>query len=318
MWEEVGKDIFTSKNDPQDLRLGDLIKHLKNRNDLPDNPENAVVILGYPDDEGIQLNGGRPGAALGPQGIRRILYKMTPSLKHAQNLPQVFDLGNLKKEGALERRHEKAREEVTEILSKGLRVLTLGGGHDYGFPDMAAFCDVTLKNGKRPFIVNFDAHLDVRPDGKGPHSGTPFYRLLKEFSGRMDFFDVGIQDWCNSREHLRWAQEHGAQIISLEEILQCGKTLEEFLSQKILSQMTRGHRLAISVDIDGFESSSAPGASQVFPVGLNATLFLNFWKMALIRYRPSLAGFYEVSPPLDQDDRTSRLAAILLHQFIHT
>ena len=69
------------------------------------------------------------GAAEAPDRIRKILYKMTPSLTSAHANPKIFDLGNLKKEGVLARRHELARESVSEMLSKDCRLVTLGGGH---------------------------------------------------------------------------------------------------------------------------------------------------------------------------------------------
>src|SRR5215471_20291810 len=41
---------------------------------LADTPENsAIALLGLPDDTGIRLNGGRPGAADGPRAFREAL-----------------------------------------------------------------------------------------------------------------------------------------------------------------------------------------------------------------------------------------------------
>jgi len=70
------------------------------------------------------------------------------------------------------------------------------------------------------------------------------------------------------------------------------------------------------VDMDFFSSDSAPGASQTFPIGITANQFLPFWQNLCVRHKPLLSSFYEVSPPLDFDNRSSRLAAILIHQFI--
>jgi formiminoglutamase len=276
--------------------------------------KNAVVLRGYPDDEGIKLNGGRPGAKAAPEHIRKILFKMTPSLSGAQ--PVIWDAGDLEITGDLNSRHSLAEIEVKKLLEKEARVVTMGGGHDYGYPDFAAFCDFCLARGKKPFIINFDAHLDVRPDEKGAHSGTPFYKLLKKYSSEIDFFEVGIQDWCNSKFHLEWALEKGAHVVTFEEIMSSQEDLESLLSRKILSQFTRDHELALSLDIDGLPSGTAPGASQVFPVGLEPRSLLNFWRTMSSRFSPKLMGVYEVSPAFDLDDRTSRLGALFIHQFI--
>jgi len=58
------------ENKKADLTLQSLASKVKN----PD-----VKIFGYPDDEGIFLNGGKLGAAHGPASIRNALYKMTPT-----------------------------------------------------------------------------------------------------------------------------------------------------------------------------------------------------------------------------------------------
>jgi formiminoglutamase len=310
MFKATDQELFFSKNDPQDQRLGDVVKS------NIDVKENSVVILGYPDDEGIKLNGGRVGASLGPDCIRKCLYKMCPSLNRPT--PPIKDLGNLVIESSLNERHQRAFAEVKKNLDQGFRVITLGGGHDYGFPDFSAFVESSLSRGKKPLIINFDAHLDVRPNNLGNNSGTPFFRLLQKYSKQhITFFEVGIQDWCNSKAHLTWAAEHGASIITLNEILASGKTLSAFLSEKILSKLDRTYDLALSLDIDSFASSAAPGASQVFPVGLDATQMLLFWSTLNSQFKARLMGVYEVSPPLDLDDRTSRLASVFAHQFIH-
>ncbi len=86
--------------------------------------EKGVAIIGYPDDEGISLNGGRAGAALGPSEIRRWLYRMTP---HARRTLKAFwDLGDLDVSPDLEERHERARAEVYKALSAGHQVLSFG------------------------------------------------------------------------------------------------------------------------------------------------------------------------------------------------
>jgi formiminoglutamase len=74
IWEANDPAIFFSKNDPQDIRLGDLAKAASFNSPI----NSDLSIWGYPDDEGIFLNGGRPGAHKAPEQIRKFFYKMTP------------------------------------------------------------------------------------------------------------------------------------------------------------------------------------------------------------------------------------------------
>jgi formiminoglutamase len=303
--------LFFTRGDANDPRLGEIVRVFSDF----ENIEDTFVIVGYPDDEGIKLNGGRPGSSLAPTSIRKAFYKMTPGL-NSKSSPKILDCGDIDISVSLSERHDNAFRNAKSLLEKKARVLTFGGGHDYGFSDCSAFVEVVLKEGKRPLIINFDAHLDVRPDDKGENSGTSFYRLLKKYSGKIDFFEVGIQDWCNSTQHCKWAIEHGAKIITLNEILSSGRDLNDFLAEKIFGLVRRDHQVALSLDIDAFPSGAGPGASQVFPVGLDAQQLLKFWKNISAQFKPRLTGIYEVSPPLDLDDRTSRLAALFAHQII--
>src|SRR6516162_11827277 len=61
--------------------------HKPGRTDLnPFNPGRAV-ILGFPQDEGVRRNHGRPGAAQAPDEIRSRLYRLTPwDYENAVNL----------------------------------------------------------------------------------------------------------------------------------------------------------------------------------------------------------------------------------------
>lgn len=316
----VQKDLLFSRQDATDPRLGDLARS-SSLSDLKQSGKSHFALIGYPDDSGIQLNGGRVGAHLGPSRIRNFLYRMTPPafLKPTSETsdPAIFDLGDidLKTMTALSDRHNFARKTVREVLQTGIKLITLGGGHDYGFPDAAAFCEQSIANGHRPLVINYDAHLDVRPTDRGLTSGTPFFRLLEEFP-EIDFIELGLQGQCNSRVHLKWAEDRGA-LCSFEEArsaegLSLAGTLQRFLGETAL----RRRPAFLSIDIDAFSSSVAPGASQSWPTGFQPDNFFDSLSWCLGRLEVQSIGIYEVSPPLDIDDRTSRLAALIAHRFM--
>ncbi len=306
--------LFFSKNDAKDSRLGDLAQ-VTSPDELAKLARGGWAILGYPDDDGIRLNGGRLGARGAPDCIRKYFYRMT-----APNSSQVFhDLGNLHFEVApdsdsvihLRERHTFAQKTVLQILSAGKKVMSLGGGHDYGFPDAAAFVEHNLKSSSlRPVVINFDAHLDVRPSDKGFHSGTPFHRLLEKYHGKIDFFEVGIQPQCNSVHHQAWAKEHGAVILDLMSLERQGMLAS--LQRHLPSSGQVRRPLWLSIDIDGFCSAEAPGCSQSFSTGLRIQEFLPALRHLSAHFDVQGLGVYEVSPALDQDDRTSKLAALIL------
>lgn len=298
--------LFFSKNDPQDPRCGECF-HTLTYPTLSD--QHQFVLWGYPDDEGIRLNGGRTGASSGPDRVRHFFYKMTPPLFSKERLSGV-DWGNLSTEVPLADRHERGRAIAQKAFRSQAFVLSLGGGHDYGYADGAGFIDVYHARGKKPVILNFDAHLDVRPIDRGLTSGTPFYRLLVDSPSQFELIEIGIQSQCNSRAHYDWALNQGARMIDFG---------PSDMMKKSLAQMCKefaGSPTWISFDIDSFSNAFAPGCSQSFARGFHPDFI--FEALQLIFESLSVKGLsiYEVSPPLDMDDHTSKLAALLMHTAI--
>lgn len=316
----IDRKLLFTKNDKEDPRLGefvtlttpDSIASLSQKSEeapsetQKENP--PVFVLGYPDDEGIALNGGRIGAHQAPEMIRTYLYKMTPNWQSKSEV-KIYDLGNIDAKLSLADRHEQGRQIVSEICKNGQRWLSFGGGHDYGYCDSTAFAEAYANDS---IIINFDAHMDVRPTDKGLNSGTPFYRLLNEFSDSLYFLEVGIQNQCNSKSHIQWAQSKGAEIIPLDSINKKG--LLEALKET-LTLSTR-KKVFLSLDIDAFTSNEAPGCSQSWTTGLKVDSFLETLHWLSANFELQGLAIYEVSPPLDQDNRTSKLAALIAHNFL--
>jgi formiminoglutamase len=313
----IASDLFFTRNDPQDPRLGDRARHA-NSTPGATGTAKAIAIFGYPDDEGIRVNGGRPGAAQAPDQIRKFLYKMTPSLFAADpDGIDLVDFGNLETQPhSLPKRHEIAEHAVFSALQNAQRALCLGGGHDYGYPDAAAFIRDCQAKGTRPLILNFDAHLDVRPLNRGLSSGTPFYRMLETFP-EVDFAEIGIQGQCNARAHFEWARAKGARILTHEEVVASGEDFVTMVTRRLEDWLIRPRPVFVSIDIDGFSSAYAMGCSQSWATGFEPDAFFRLMQVLQGRLDIRVLGLYEVSPPLDQDDRTAKLAALIAHRFIY-
>ena len=308
----IDRHLLFTKNDKEDPRLGECVQlHPKIQPEDIGKLNYDIAVLGYPDDDGISANGGRPGAQNAPRDIRHFLYKMTPHPQAHKSI-QIADLGDLsEKETPLKERHEKGCKWTESLAQKGLPWIGLGGGHDYGYVDGAGFLKAHAGNA---VILNFDAHMDVRSDSQGINSGTAFYRLLSEYKGQFDFAEIGIQDHCNSKFHIAWAQKHGATVIPLKQVEEQGLTavLKDFLKGK------EKKKIFLSLDIDAFNSMEAPGCSQSWTTGLRTQEFLLALEYLVLNFDICVVGLYEVSPPLDPDHRTCKLAALILHKFIYT
>ena len=109
IFEPIDQRLFFSKQDVEDPRLGDLVSPVtiqQVEQGVDDLAKHSWLFAGYPDDEGIGLNGGRLGARLGPEQVRQAFYKQTPPTKQ---LIKLFDLGDLSTACDLAKRHELGR-----------------------------------------------------------------------------------------------------------------------------------------------------------------------------------------------------------------
>lgn len=313
-FQPCSPDLFFKSTKANDPRLGERAQSVQ-KIAKATSPA-SYMVGGFPDDEGIRINGGRLGASHAPDTIRKYLYKMTaPAWKKTE--ARIYDAGNLQLNSPLETRHAQGRAHAHEALSLGHRWIGLGGGHDYGFSDGAGFLDTYSASSKyKPLIINFDAHLDVRDTSQGLSSGTPFYRLLTEFpENSFEFIEIGLQSQCNSSSHYEWAHQKNVKMITLDDILP--ESLAPAVLERLTESFVHPRPTFISVDIDAFSSAYAPGCSQSWATGLEPNAFFVLFDILLQRLDVRALGVYEVSPPLDTDDRTAKLAAQIVHRFIH-
>jgi formiminoglutamase len=270
----------------QDLRLRDVWQSRSLRQLLSRVEQDAIVITPYSDDEGVRNNKGRPGARLGPE---RIIHYLGRLVVHPPQ-PRVFILTDKIPRRSLAERHEIAETRFFQLIQKSYRIVSLGGGHDYAYPDASAFFRKTKNR-----ILNVDAHLDVREQTSKINSGTAFRRFSERFGGRY-IIQWGLQVHCNSRQHLQWAKSKKMKCLSYRQPWPKSK-----------------EALGLSICLDAFQGIrgvSAPSLLGPLPeVGLD-----------IVRYyanRSRWLGIYESAPKLDPvTEDSARLGALLAYHFI--
>lgn len=302
--EPANQEVFFRRNDPNDARLGELVPLTKYE-------DAEIVIVGCPQDIGVKRNGGREGAHLAPDAIRREFYKFTPfGLK-----VKVFDAGNIKTAGSLEEIHDAQQQTVAKILRDGKRAVVLGGGNDVSYPDGAAMADVF--GAKNWLAVNINAHFDICAAAERS-SATPFRQLLEENLLRPDYFyQAAFQTQLASPVYYRYLQNSGVNLISLEQLRsrdEADYELRELIKQKFIN-----HSSSLSTffgfDLDAVRMSDAPGVSAPNPTGLRGGELITLVKFAASLMNTRLIEFTEVNPNYDIDNRTVKLVAVAIHRF---
>jgi len=275
-----------------------------------------VVLLGFPEDEGVRLNGGRPGARQGPARFRHWLsrYGTADNPEEDPGLTglTVSDGGDVT--GAtLEEAHRNLSARVAAVLERGGIPFVVGGGNDQSYANASALIG---QPGQRPVgVVNIDAHLDVRPLAEGrPHSGSPFRLLLEDerFDGR-NFIEFGAQGSQASREHADFVRQRKGRILWLSELRREGSVDGVF--RNCLGDLAwRCPAVFVSFDLDSLAGYEAPGVSCPAVVGLSAEEALSVAYHAGIHPRVALFDLSEYNPGVE-DERTGRLAAAMFYSF---
>ena len=260
-----------------------------------------IALLGIPDDTGIELNHGRPGAVQGPAAFRQALvrYGAASPADHALDdprpaYPRVFDAGDVVPARTLAETHDRITAAATGLLELGLFPIAIGGGHDCTFAFVRA-----LARAFGPMTgVYLDAHLDVRPE---PGSGMSFHALTKGgFARRL--ICVGLDPLANTREHMDYFHAAGGQSLTPAQFDPAGWPADP-------------HQF-VSLDLDVLDMAYAPGVSAMNPCGLTPAQVGAYIEAA--GRCPGVRGFdiMELSPPHDENGRTARLAAHLFLRFL--
>jgi len=252
----------------------------------------AVALLGLPDDTGVRLNHGRPGAAGGPAAFRAALARFGAAEGAAGPLPRVYDAGDVRPGRTLDETHARVTAATADLLRAGLFPIAVGGGHDLTFP----FVRAVAQRWPRPTGVYFDAHLDVR---ETPGSGMPFRRLVED-CGVPALHLHGFRPLVNARSHLAWFTRHGGRIHA----------------PSTRPALPRARALFVSFDLDVLDAAHAPGVSAANPAGWTPAAAADWVRLCGATPAVRCFDLMELNPAHDPDGRTARVAAHLFLSFL--
>ena len=270
----------------------------------PDQKTDAVV-LGIPYDEGTTY---RPGTRFGPRAIRDASmfysydghenrYYDADRQKWILKGKTIADAGDVEIEPLSLKKNWKAiTGAVTSILDAGAIPAVLGGDHSITDPVVQAF------EGRKFHYMHFDTHADCDQMFYSDFThGSPVQHLLEKGLAESVTL-IGIRGLTNSPHDIARVQEMGVNVITTRE-------LKKNLLQPAPDLFKKGDYY-ISLDIDFFDPSAAPGTGTPEPGGL---FFPDFSDVIdLIADRGNIIGFdvVEVNPLFDgASANTAHLAA---------
>lgn len=272
-----------------------------------------VAILGAPYDAGTQW---RAGARFGPKAIRDAsmlfsfghggAYDHEDDVTYLEGV-RILDLGDadiIHTDTAGS--HANIEAGVRAILKAGALPVVLGGDHSVNIPCINAFSDAGPIH-----LVQIDAHLDFVDERHGVRfgHGNPMRRAAEK-PYVTGLSQLGIRNVSSTaKEGYAAAREMGADILSVRQIRALG-------IDATLARIPVGARYYVTIDIDGFDPSIAPGTGTPSHGGFD--YYEVFELLAGLARRGEVVGIdlVEVAPDYDQTGGTAILAAQILLNFL--
>jgi agmatinase len=268
-----------------------------------------VAILGAPFDFGTQW---RAGARFGPRAIREAstlfsfghagAYDHEDDVTYLEGV-RMADLGDadiVHTDTATS--HANIEAGVRAILKAGALPVVLGGDHSVNIPCVNAF------DGHGPIhIVQIDAHLDFVDERHGVRfgHGNPMRRAAEKpwVTGLSQF---GIRNVSSTaKEGYEAARAMGSDILSVRQIRAMGVAAA-------VDRIPAGRDYYLTIDIDGFDPSIAPGTGTPSHGGFTYYEVLELLAGVARRGRVVGIDLVEVAPDYDHTGTTAILAAQVL------
>ncbi|MBT9383534.1 agmatinase [Pseudooceanicola sp. CBS1P-1] len=271
--------------------------------------EADVAVMGAPFDSGTQW---RAGARFGPRGIREAstlfsfghagAYDHEDDVTYLEGV-RIVDIGDadIIHTDTLGS-HANIEAGVRAILKAGALPVVLGGDHSINIPCINAFSEQEPVH-----LVQIDAHLDFVDERHGVRfgHGSPM-RRASEKPWVSGLTQLGIRNVSSTaKEGYEAARARGSDILSVRQLRALGV-------EAVLERIPAGRRYYLSIDIDGFDPSIAPGTGTPSHGG-----FLYYEVLELIAglaQRGPIVGIdlVEVAPDYDHTGSTAILAAQIL------
>lgn len=280
-----------------------------------DNIDADFAVLGAPFDSGTQF---RAGARFGPRGIREastlFSFGHAGAYDHEDDVTyleadkvRIVDIGDADIiHTDTMQSHANIEVGVHAILKAGAVPIVLGGDHSVNIPCINAFSD------EAPFhLVQIDAHLDFVDERHGVRygHGNPMRRAAEKLYV-TGLSQIGIRNVSSTaRDGYEDAREMGSDIQSVRQVRAMG-------IDGMLARIPAGNRYYVTIDIDGFDPSVAPGTGTPSHGG-----FLYYEVLELLAgliKRGEIIGLdlVEVAPDYDLSGSTTTLAAQILLNII--
>lgn len=311
-YQQANPSLWQGRKDTvNEERFFQKIRFINSQNELM-TEEQKTIFVGFASDTGITRNLGRPGAKLGPDQLKMQLAKLPCPYDQ-----EFIDLGNIICEhDDLESAQAQFADLIHFCHQLGHKTVAIGGGHEIAW----AHYQGLSRNHPKIGIINFDAHFDLHPfqEGQQGNSGTPFSQIAahcKTNKVPFNYCCIGIQKFSNTPSLFERANELNVNYLTAKELYKQSQAWQMAFLDDFMLNLDHIY-LTISLDVLG--ECYAPGVSTPQPLGITPWQMLPL--LNYIKQSGKVLSFdiAELSPPLDQEQKTARLAALIIAELLDT
>lgn len=309
-YQATAKDIWQGRHDTAEIeRYFQIIDVVNVQIDPLLNHD--IALIGFCSDEGVRRNMGRVGAKDGPNSLRKHLANLTLF----ENTYRIADVGNIIcQKRDLTTTQKDFSHIISWIMAQSALPVGLGGGHEIAW---AHYCGLKDKFADDLAIVNFDAHLDIRPKiNNQNHSGSSFRQIAescKEHDVNFNYYCYGLQHTANTKSLIESAQSLQTKMRFVDEI-----PLQSW-DRGFFNTIIKNHKnIYVTFCLDVLNIAHAPGVSAPQALGLYPEQVLPALQYLAQSGKVIAFDIAELAPNLDENEKTAKLAAHLVSEFIHS
>jgi formiminoglutamase len=322
-----------------ETKMGENIA-LLNEGDLPQAVKNLsaqYVIVGIPEDIGVQANYGKPGTSTAwIPFLQAFLNCQSNDFLSGEDIAVIghFDFNDLqvlidKNAASEEEKLEAYRHAVNQIddeveslikllVSEEKTPIVIGGGHNNAYPLLKGAAKGLHAAQQIPIpqinCINLDAHTDYRP-AEGRHSGNGF-RYAEDDGFLQKYCAVGVhENYLPQNVWIDIVNNPFMDIITYEDIfIHEKRSFRQAVSHAI--EFTADNFCGIELDLDVVQNVLSSGCT---PSGIQPLQARQYINLCAAHTKACYLHICEGAARLSdgaQDDRTGKLVAYLVSDFV--